>query len=140
MSNNEEDTVWDNESIEITNMEGIDSEFQKKLLTAKHRLYHSIIFAPALGTTDAHNPELLQLYLTKLNAFYELAIQAQNSHIHDIELYVFPKKSRTSIRAILDWITNYFHKNKIMDTNLYTKSIISNLHTYQYVQNFILPN
>jgi hypothetical protein len=63
------DDIWDNESSDII-VVGIDEDFRKRLLKAKHRLYHAIIFAPSLGTKEAHDNRLLQVYLHKLNAFY----------------------------------------------------------------------
>lgn len=132
------DDIWDNESTDII-VVGIDEDFRKRLLKAKHRLYHAIIFAPSLGTKEAHDNRLLQVYLRKLNAFYVLAVRAQDAPIEDTQLLIFPKSTRPIIKEVLDWITVYFQKNSIPHTIPYEQCIKANLHTYQFMQNFMIP-
>lgn len=131
------DDIWDNESTVV--VAGIDEDFRKRLLKAKHRLYHTIMFAPALGTKEAHDNQLLQDYLYHLNAFYVVAVRAQDEPIEDTQLLIFPKSTRSIIKEVLDWITIYFQKNSIPYTIPYEQCIKANLHTYQFMQNFMVP-
>jgi hypothetical protein len=132
------DDIWDSESASIV-VAGVDDDFRKHLLKAKHRLYHSIIFAPSLGTKEAHDNGLLQVYLRKLNAFYVLAVRAQDEPIEDTKLLIFPKSARPIMKEVLDWITTYFQKNGEPQTTPYEQCIKANLHTYQFMQNFMVP-
>ena len=113
------DDIWDNESTGMV-VTGIDEDFRKRLLKAKHN-------------------RLLQVYLRKLNAFYVLAVRAQDAPIADTKLLIFPKSTRPIMKEVLDWITVYFQKNSIPHTIPYEQCIKANLHTYQFMQNFMVP-
>ena len=131
MSNS--DNIWEEEEKEEL-LPGIDEEFQHRLLQAKHQLYYHTIFAPPSGTKEAQNNQLLQRYLTRLNLFHQLALEAQEGVFHDIMVLKFPKGAQRAIKESLDWISNYFSKNQIPDTIPYSNCITQNLHTYQFIQ------
>lgn len=124
---------------DITNNETplpeLDSEFRESILNAKHSLYDNIVLLPELGTEQAQNPKVIVAYMTNLNNFYELSKKAQAAnHNATLDLSGFPEKSRAQIKLALDWISNYFSKNKIPDTIPYKDYIRNSLHDYQFVQ------
>lgn len=133
---NMNNSIWENDQDE-TPITGVDPAFQKNLLRAKRRLYHSILFAPELGTSLVHDPRLLQTYLRKLGKLYQLALQARTRPVEDIQLIIFPKVTRSSIKEVVNWITSYFSANKMPDTIPYSNCIKQNLHTYQFVQKIV---
>lgn len=113
----------------------VDREFRESVLKAKHSLYDNIVLSPELGTNEAQNPKVLVTYMTNLNNFYELSKRAQSRFDNDsVDLSTFPENSQQQIRMVLDWISNYFSKNKIPDTIPYTDYIRNSLHDYQFVQ------
>jgi hypothetical protein len=113
----------------------VDNNFKDNLLKVKHSLYDNIVLAPELGTSKAQSNEVLQEYLNRLNDVYILSINAQNGqNISQEKLNIFPENSRHAIKSSLDWIVDYFRKNRIPDTIPYSDYIRKSFHDYQFVQ------
>jgi hypothetical protein len=136
ISDEETDDEYDGDIINNeTPLPEVDSEFRDSVLKAKHSLYDNIVLAPELGTNNAQNPKIIITYMTNLNNFYELSKRAQTQFDNNsVDLSVFPEKSRKEIKLVLDWISNFFTKNKVPDTIPYTHYIRNSLHDYQFVQ------
>ena len=87
----------------------IDSDFVNDLLNIKHELYEEIVLTPKLGTSDAQNNNLLNIYLERIRAFYLLSKDAQNGlnsqnnakNINNALVY-FSKESQQRIKKISD--------------------------------------
>jgi len=119
----------------------IDSDFVNDLLNIKHELYEEIVLTPKLGTSDAQNNNLLNIYLERIRAFYLLSKDAQNGlnsqnnakNIHNALVY-FSEESQQRIKKILDWIADYFTKNSVSDTIPYKSYLENHLYVYPFIQ------
>lgn len=115
--------------------QSINKDFSDNVLNVKHSLYDNIILSPQLGTERAQSQEILQDYLNKLNDMYVMSITAQNGkQIDENTLHRFPENSRQIIRQTLNWIADYFSKNRIPDTIPYSDHIRKSFHDYQFIQ------
>lgn len=115
--------------------QSIHKDFSDNVLNVKHSLYDNIVLSPQLGTERAQSQEILQDYLNKLNDMYVMSITAQNGkQIDENTLHRFPENSRQIIRQTLNWIADYFSKNRIPDTIPYSDHIRKSFHDYQFVQ------
>lgn len=122
-------------------IEDIDPIFMQNLIDIKHGLYEETVFAPKLGTPDAQNVKILDLYLNKINVLYLLCKDAQrglssanNADNINNALVSFSTSSSESIKKLLDWIADYFTKNMVSDTLPYGEWLNDQLHTYPYIQ------
>lgn len=136
---NENDTDYDDEDNEYVENEvpppELNKDFIENILKVKHNLYDNTILSPELGTKQAQNNNIIQGYLNHVNRVYILAINAQRGKINEDYLNTFPENSRQQIKTTLDWITEYFSKNRIPDTIPYSDFIRKSFHEYQFVQN-----
>jgi hypothetical protein len=118
----------------------IDNQFLESIEKVKHSLYDNTVLSPSLGSSDAQSKKVLQEYLNKLNDVYLLSLEAQNNKISDDRLRVFPEKTREAIKQTLEWITDYFSKNRIPDTIPYAAHIQNSFHTYPFIQTSSFPD
>lgn len=115
--------------------ETLNDDFVNNILGVKHSLYDNIVLAPQLGTEKAQSKDVLQEYLNRLNDVYVMSVKAQSGNrVNGEQVNVFPEGSRQAIIQTLDWITDYFSKNRIPDTIPYSDYIRKSLHDYQFVQ------
>jgi hypothetical protein len=112
----------------------VDQEFRNNVLNVKHILYDNIILKPEIGTLQAQNNNLLQEYLTNINHVYILSLNAQKGIINESELTKFPESARKPIKQVLNWLADYFKKNRIPDTIPYEDYITKSFKEYQFVQ------
>lgn len=113
----------------------IDDNFKNNILNVKHSLYDNIVLAPQLGTSKAQSNEVLQEYLNRLNDVYIMSVNAQNGlNVNENMLSIFPEQSRDAIKTSLNWIVDYFKKNRIPDTIPYSDYIKKSFHDYQFIQ------
>jgi hypothetical protein len=112
----------------------IDDEFKNGVLNVKHRLYENIILGPELGTKEAQSLETLQSYLNNINDVYILSLNAQRGNINENELNRFPENVREPLRKLLNWMADYFKKNRAPDTIPYEDYVRKSFKEYQFVQ------
>lgn len=118
-----------------TSPETLDNNFVNNILGVKHSLYDNIVLAPELGTEKAQSKEVLQEYLNRLNDVYVMSLKAQNGNkFGEQEINMFPEESREAVVQTLNWITDYFSKNRVPDTIPYADYIRKSLHDYQFIQ------
>jgi hypothetical protein len=90
--------------------------------------------APKLGTKEAQSKKVLDDYLGKLNKVYVMALNAKSGRFMTSELSSFPEPTRALIKDTMDWIMEFFSKNKVPDTIPYDDYINKSFHEFQYVQ------
>jgi hypothetical protein len=112
----------------------IDEEFKNDIVNLKHIIYENNVLTPELGTSDAQSLQLLQAYLNNINYVYILSLNAQKGQINDNELNKFPENVREPLRKILNWMANYFKKNRLADIIPYEDYIRKSFKEYQFVQ------
>jgi hypothetical protein len=112
----------------------IDSEFREKVLKVKHSLYDNIVLSPEPNTKEAQSKQVLNAYLSKLNKVYVLALNAKSGRFVVSELDSFPEPTRDLIKDTMNWIIDFFSKNKVPDTIPYDDYINKSFHEYQFVQ------
>jgi hypothetical protein len=134
---------WDDDSDEDyddeiimneTSPQGVNEEFKKKVRSAKRSLYQNIVLAPQLGTKNAQNNNILNIYLNKLNSLYVMAINAQSGRFVESELSTFPSQSQAPIKDMIHIIITFFRENNVPDTIPHTDYIRKMLHEYQFLQ------
>jgi hypothetical protein len=134
---NEDDTDYEDDEYvqnEVPPPE-LNKDFIENILKVKHSLYDNTVLSPELGTRDAQDNKILQGYLNHVGRVYILSINAQRGKVREEDLNTFPENSRRQIKMTLDWITEYFSKNRIPDTIPYSDFIRKSFHEYQFVQN-----
>lgn len=112
----------------------VDEEFENTVLDVKHKLYENIILGPKLGTKEAQSLETLQDYLNNINHVYILSLNAQKGQVNENELNRFPENVREPLRKLLNWMADYFKKNRAPDTIPYEDYIRKSFKEYQFVQ------
>ncbi len=112
----------------------IDNEFRNNILGIKHNLYENTVLSPELGTDKAQSLQALQEYLKNINQVYILSLNAQKGQVNEAELSKFPENIRVQIKTLLNWLTDYFSKNRVPDTIPYEDYIRKSFREYQFVQ------
>ena len=112
----------------------IDNEFRKNVLDIKHKLYENTVLSPELGTENAQSMQTLEEYLKNINQVYILSLNAQKGQVNGGELSNFPENIRGQIKTLLNWLADYFSKNRVPDTIPYTDYIRKSFKEYQFVQ------
>lgn len=112
----------------------IDENFKNDVLNIKHIIYENTILSPELGTTAAQSLQTLQDYLTNINQVYILSLNAQKGIVNEKDINKFPVKVREPLKRLLNWLSNYFRKNRIPDTIPYEDYINKSFKEYQFVQ------
>jgi hypothetical protein len=112
----------------------VDEDFRNKVLNVKHSLYDNIVLSPNLDSKDAQSKQVLNEYLSKLNKVYVLALNAKSGRFMVSELNSFPEPTRVLIKDTMDWIKDFFSKNRVPDTIPYDDYINKSFHEYQFVQ------
>jgi hypothetical protein len=112
----------------------LDREFVENILSIKHSLYDDIILSPQLGTNSAQDNKLTQKYLNDLNQVYILTINAKNGNVDDRSLEKYSPKTRELIKKTLNWIHQFFNKNKVVDLIPYEDYLYRMFREYQFVQ------
>lgn len=113
---------------------GIEGEFSNHILTLKHKIYDETVLSPNINEERAQKDELLDNYLKHINKVYVLAIVSQNGKKNARNLDEFPKGAQESIQKTLEWLENFFSRNRIPDTIPYVHYIRNQLHVYPFVQ------
>lgn len=113
----------------------LDENFKKNVLNVKHNLYDNIVLGPELETPDAQNNNILNDYLKNINKIYVLCLNAQKGIVYNNNLNEFPEKVREPLKQVLDWLSDYFRKNRAPDTIPYEDYIRKSFKEYQFVQN-----
>lgn len=130
----EESDESDEELQNETPLNGVDPEFRNKLIAIKHQLYENTVYSPDEENDEAQDLSLLQDYLSQLNCFYLLTIDARNGKTEYTSIEKLPEPLQTSIRNILEWIHEYFHNNTKEDTLPYSRMIDQVLHEDPFIQ------
>lgn len=112
----------------------VDQEFRNNVLNVKHILYDNTILKPKLGSSLTQSNRLLEEYLKNINRVYILSLNAQKGIVNESELTQFPEKAREPIKRVLEWLANYFKKNRVPDTIPYEDYINKSFREYQFVQ------
>ena len=112
----------------------VDASFKNYVLSVKHNLYENSVLKPELGTKEAQSLEPLQKYLNNINHVYILSVNAQKGQINETDLNKFPENVREPLRKLLNWLVDYFRKNRIPDTIPYEDYIRKSFKEYQFVQ------
>lgn len=112
----------------------IDENFKNDVLNIKHIIYENTILSPELGTTAAQSLQTLQDYLTNINQVYILSLNAQKGIVNEKDINKFPVNVREPLKRLLNWLSNYFRKNRIPDTIPYEDYINKSFKEYQFVQ------
>jgi hypothetical protein len=112
----------------------VDQEFRNNVLNVKHILYDNTILKPELGTPQVQSNRLLDEYLKNINQMYVLSLNAQKGLVNESELNQFPEKARQPIKQVLEWLADYFKKNRVPDTIPYGYYITQSFKEYPFVQ------
>jgi hypothetical protein len=112
----------------------IDNNFRENVLNIKHLLYENSVLSPELGTEKAQSVEALQDYLQNINHIYVLSLNAQKGLMNKDDLSKFPENVREPIKLLLNWLSDYFSKNRVPDTIPYEDYIRKSFREYQFVQ------
>jgi hypothetical protein len=131
----ESDDEYDDEY--ITNEippQDINNEFRNNVLNIKHIIYDSTVLAPKVGTPDAQNNKLIQQYLKNINQVYIICLKAQKGLVDANDLINIPEKAREPIKKVINWLTDFFKKNRAPDTIPYEDYINKSFHEYQFNQ------
>jgi hypothetical protein len=133
----ESDSEYEDEDEYITNEVAppeIDNEFRNNVLNIKHNLYENIVLSPELGTDKAQSLQALQDYLRNINQVYILSLNAQRGQVNEGDLNKFPEGVRMQVKTLLNWLSDYFSKNRVPDTIPYEDYIRKSFKEYQFVQ------
>jgi hypothetical protein len=112
----------------------IDEQFRKNVLTVKHNLYDSTVLKPKLGTPQAQSGEVIEDYFKKLNNVYILCLNAQKGIVDPSKLNRFPQNVKEPLLLVLNWLSDFFTKNRVADTIPYKDYIRKNFKEFQFVQ------
>ena len=132
---NESDDEYDDEYIanEVPPA-SINDEFRNNVLNIKHILYDNTVLSPNLGTPSAQDNKLITDYLKNINQVYILCLNAQKGIVNEEDLKRIPEKARGALKNVLNWIADYFRKNRAPDTIPYEDYINKSFKEYQFVQ------
>ncbi len=129
-----DDSDEENEEMNEVPPPDIDKQFRENVLSVKHNLYDGTVLKPKLGTPQAQSGEVLQDYLKKLNHVYVLCLNAQKGKVELNKLNRFPNEVRVPLTMVLNWLSDFFRKNRVPDTIPYEDYIRKNFKEYQFVQ------
>ncbi len=129
-----DDSDDENEEMNEVPPPDIDKQFRENVLSVKHNLYDSTVLKPKLGTPQAQSGEVLQDYLKKLNHVYVLCLNAQKGKVELNKLNRFPNEVRVPLTMVLNWVSDFFRKNRVPDTIPYADYIRKNFKEFQFVQ------
>jgi hypothetical protein len=113
----------------------INDEFRKNILGIKHILYDNTVLSANLGTDRAQDNNLLVDYLRNINQVYILCLNAQKGIVNEEDLKKIPEGVRNKVKSVLNWLADYFRKNRAPDTIPYEDYINKSFREYQFVQN-----
>ena len=114
---------------------GVDPVFVKHVLNVKHKLYDETVLSPHVTDENAQNNELVDEYLKHVNNVYVLAVVSQNGKKNARNLDEFPNGAQEAIQQTLDWLEDFFSKNRIPDTIPYAYYVRNQFHDYPFAQN-----
>lgn len=134
VENKWDDSDEENEEMNEVPPPDIDQQFRENVLSVKHNLYDSTVLKPKLGTPQAQSADVLQDYLTQLNRVYILCIKAQKGKVELNKLNRFPNEVRVPLTMVLNWLSDFFRKNRVPDTIPYADYIRKNFQEFQFVQ------
>ena len=129
-----DDSDEENEEMNEVPPPDIDDQFRKNVLSVKHNLYDSTVLRPKLGTPQAQSGDVIQEYLNKLNQVYVLCLNAQKGNVQMGKLNRFPNEVRVPLVEVLNWLSDFFRKNRVPDTIPYADYIRKNFQEFQFVQ------
>lgn len=112
----------------------IDDDFKNNILNIKHIIYDNTILAPKLGTPNAQDNKLINLYLKNINQVYVICLKAQKGLVDSNDLTTIPEKAREPLKIVINWLTDFFKKNRAPDTIPYENYINKSFHEYQFNQ------
>jgi hypothetical protein len=112
----------------------IDEQFRKNVLSVKHNLYDSTVLKPKLGTPQAQSGKVIEDYFKKLNHVYVLCLNAQKGKVDLSKLNRFPQNVKEPLLLVLNWLSDFFTKNRVPDTIPYEDYIRKNFQEFQFVQ------
>lgn len=126
----------DEEEMEINEVPppDIDKQFRENVLSVKHNLYDNTVLRPKLGTSQAQSDKVIDEYLNKLNHVYVLCLSAQKGNVRMNELSRYPKEVQEPLKLVLNWLSEFFRKNRVPDTIPYADYIRKNFKEFQFVQ------
>lgn len=112
----------------------IDVNFKQNILKIKHSLYDNTVLSPELGTKKVHDNRILNTYINQLNGIYIMIMKIQNGQKISQDLTQYPEGTRELIKATLNWIGDFFRKNRVEDTIPYFQFVQTHLHEYPFNQ------
>ncbi len=129
-----DDSDEENEEMNEVPPPDIDKQFRENVLSVKHNLYDNTVLKPKLGTPQAQSSEVIEDYLKKLNHVYVLCLNAQKGKVELNKLNRFPNEVRVPLTMVLNWLSDFFRKNRVPDTIPYADYIRKNFKEFQFVQ------